>query len=97
MRLTPSMNGQVLRARHESGKTIEVRSQSGIMPTRVYRLQQRQRRINERRGVFVTVEALDKADGWDNLIMRAIWRRQGRALRVGCHVTRGIKERFLSP
>jgi hypothetical protein len=46
------------------------------------RYQQQQRRIYERRGVFIPVDDLESADMRDHLEVRAMWRRWGRALTI---------------
>ena len=65
-----------------NGKAVTPMRAQGTMLTKRQRLQQLQRRIYERRGVFVSVDELEAAGRSDPLEARAMWRRQGRPLLV---------------
>jgi hypothetical protein len=61
------------------------------------RIQQQQRRIYERRGVFIAGARLRAGYFPDLLETRAMWRRSGRKLVVSAMRVGGKVERFLSP
>ncbi len=70
---------------------------TGMLRTVDERIQQQQRRIHERRGVFIAGVRLRAGYLPDLLETRAMWRRQGRALVVRATVVGGKRERFLAP